>query len=275
MNAGRLFVVLVLITCSACGGSGGGASTPASNASPTTTAVPPSTPAVSAGGVWVAFTGGSSALQLMIAENGEMRVTAPPVGTGGPAFGQGAVVVTGNRVAGSYKTRALQSLPASPAGAEVDCTLDGTVSTRTALAATIVCTDTDGNTTTNTWSFLYDSRYETDSSLASIAGSYTLAVNTDGNSLTIFSDGTLAGIYQNGPRCTIGGRVSIIDPDFVLYGFEMTFSGCSAFEYFEGATLTGFGSQNLPGQPAGSFFLLLTAVINGRIEFISVIYRPV
>jgi hypothetical protein len=275
-----VIVAILFATCAGCGGGGGtspAAAAPNAAAAPAAPppAAAPAAPAASAGGIWIAFAGNPSPLQLFIAEDGDVRVTAPPIGGVGPAFGEGAVVVTGNRVQGAYKTRSVQLSPTSAPGGAFDCTLDGTVSTRTSLSATIVCTDAAGSVTTNTWSFFYDSRYEADSSLASMARSYTLPFNTAGNSLTIYGDGTLVGMYHNGPSCTIGGRVSIIDSNFALYRFEVTFSSCSVLRQYEGVTMRGFGTQNLPGQPAGSFLLLLTAVINGRLDSISVMFEPV
>jgi hypothetical protein len=278
VNAARLVAILAFAACAACGGGGGG-DAPAT-AAPSGAAAATPLPA-SAGGLWFSLTGpvagGSTALTLMIAENGDMRVTAPPTATSGPAFGYGAVTVSDNRVAGSFKTRALPASgsPTNAAGLEIECTLDGTVNTRVTMQLTIVCTDAAGNVTSSTLGFTYDSRYDGDSSLAAIAGNYTLSVNSTGNTLNINGDGTLFGTYQNGPRCTIGGRVTIVDTDFNLYRFEMSFSSCTVFRQYEGVTMTGFGTRNVPGQIAGSFMLLLTAVIDGRLEFISVIYQPV
>jgi hypothetical protein len=272
MNTGRLVGILALIVCcSACGGGGGDSPATAQGS----TAAPPAPSPSSAGGLWFAPSGGMSALQLMIAEDGHMRVTGPPTQTTGPAFGYGAVVVTGNRVEGSYETRTVQPSLTSPIAQDYDCTLDGTVTTRSSMQATIACTDNLGMVTTNDRSFLYDSRYDSDSSLATIAGTYTLSVNSGANTLMVYGDGTLSGIYQNGPRCTIGGHASVIHPDFNLYRFEMTFSACTVLDRYEGVTMTGFATHGLPGQPAGSFYLLLTAVVEGRLEFISVIYQPV
>jgi hypothetical protein len=68
---------------------------------------------------------------------------------------------------------------------------------------TIACTDTAGATTTTSVTFLYDARYDTDSSLAEIAGDYT--VNSATNTLNINGDDTLFGMYHNGPCCTPHG----------------------------------------------------------------------
>jgi hypothetical protein len=265
--------ILALFASAGCSGGGSGS---AVGPSPNLPGSPLPAAQQSAGGFWFALTGGSTAMTLMIAETGEMRVTMPPsASSSGPAFGYGAVLVTTNQVAGSFETRAVQSSPTSPVGAELDCTFDGTVITRVSMQATVVCTDTTGSATTTDLTFHYDSRYDTDSSLALIAGNYTLALNTTGNSLNINGDGTLFGMYQNGPHCTLNGRVSIVDASFNLYRFEVLFSGCSVLPYLEGVTMTGFATRDLPGQKAGAFHLLLTAVVAGRLEFVSVVYEPV
>jgi hypothetical protein len=99
-------------------------------------------------------------------------------------------------------------------------------------------------------------------------------MNSAGNLLTVHPDGTLSGLYQNGPRCAIGGRATVIHPDFNLYRFEMTLSACTFLSRYEGVTFSGFATHNLPGQVAGSFYLLATAILDGRIEFMSLIYQP-
>jgi hypothetical protein len=265
-------LVLTLLTgCHSSGGDGGSSS----SASPTSVPVPTQQ---SAGGMWASSTP-NSPMSLMIAETGDLRVAVPPTGTSGPAFGYGAVVVIGNRVEGSFETRAITPSPTAPPGAELDCTVSGTVSTRISMQLTNVCVDSAGATTTTSLSFFYDPRYETDSSLAAIAGNYTLSVNSATNTLNINGDGTLFAMYNNGPRCTLNGTVSLIHSDFNLYRVEVQFSGCTGFvTQYEGATMTGFATRFVPGppgQPAGSFQLLLTAVLNGRLEFISVLYTPV
>lgn len=269
--AARWPTVLVVAFLTGCGG--GGDDAPSAPA-PTTSA--PAAAQQSAGGMWFAITGGSSTMSLMIAETGELRVSMAPTGSNGPAFGYGAVTVVGDRVEGSLETRAIPASPTGPPGAELDCTVSGTVSTRVSMQLTTVCIDGSGATTTTPLSFMYDSRYDTDSSLADIAGNYALTVNAATNTLNINGDGTLFGMYHNGPRCTLNGTVSIIHSDFNLYRFDVLFSSCTFLAaQYEGVTMTGFGTRNVPGQKAGSFLLLLTAVINGRLEFASVLYEPV
>lgn len=229
--------------------------------------------------MWFAVTAGSGGTTLMIAETGELKISSAPTAASGPAFGYGAVAVVGNRVEGSLETRALPLSPTSLASGELHCTVSGTVSTRVSLQLTTVCTDAAGATTTTPISFMYDARYDTDSSLSAIAGNYNFPpgspLSTATNSLNINGDGTLFGVYDNGPRCTLNGTVSIVHPDFNLYRFEILFSTCTRLQHYEGVTMTGLATRNLPGQKAGSFLLLMTAVINGRLEFASLLYEPV
>lgn len=258
-------MVLVPLLLAGCGGGGGdGASgTPATPTVPTQQ---------SAGGMWFAVTSVPNATTLMIAETGELRIITAPTETSGPGFGGGTITVSGNRVDGSFKSRVV----GSPTARDLDCTVSGTVSTRASLQLTTACVDAAGTSTTTTLTFMYDTRYEADSSLAEIAGNYTLTVNTATNTLNINGDGTLFGMYHNGPRCTLNGTVSIIDSQFNLYRFEVRFSNCGLFPaQYEGATMTGLATRNLPGQKAGAFLLMLTGMINQRLEFASVIYEPV
>jgi hypothetical protein len=271
MVARWLPVLVVALSAGCGGGGGGGAAAPA--------AVNPPAPAEqSAGGMWFSVAGTSSGMSLMIAETGDLRVVMPPSGSSGPAFGFGAVTVAGNRVEGSLKTRAITPSPGSPAGPELDCTVTGTVSTRASMQLTTVCVDKAGTSTTTAISMMYDPRYDADSSLPDIAGNYTLAppASSSTNTLNINGDGTVFGLYNNGPRCTLNGTVSIINGDFNLYRFEALFSNCTVLaSTYEGASMAGFATRNVPGHKTGAFHVMLTAVINGRLEFVSVIYEPV
>jgi hypothetical protein len=37
--------------------------------------------------------------------------------------------------------------------------------------------------------------------------------------------------------------------------------------------MTGFAALSMPGMPAGAFLLLVTGMINGRLEFHSLLYE--
>jgi hypothetical protein len=264
----------------ACGGGGG--SSDAGNASGTTASgdtggsgvaqnPPVTTPsgAQSPGGIWHSFGGPTSAVTLYIAEDGNLRVQDQ-----GPAFGTGAVIVTsGNSVSGSYQSRSIQSSPTAPPSQSLTCEVTGTVTQRVALQLALHCTDASGAVTDRSYVFGYDPAYDVDSSLAAIAGNYTLSINTQTNTLTIAGDGALFGMFHNGAQCLVNGRVEIPDPNFNLYELEMTFSNCQFLKSHEGQTMTGFAARGLPGLPSGAFLLLVTGMINGRLEFHSLLYE--
>ena len=254
------FLGALLVGCGGGGDGGGGAATP------------PPTPQ-SAGGVWIAnavtATPPTGTLMLLIAETGEMRMTGP-----GPSFGAGAVIVTNNnQVSGSYQTRSIQPSPTAPAAPDLDCTVQGTVTTRTSLQLAVRCTDTTGATTEQNLSFSYDATHGTDSSLAAIAGNYTFEFRPATNTLNINGDGTLFGMFDNGPQCLLNGRVEIIDANFDLYKLTVSFANCTRLAQYEGITMTGFARREIPGR-TGAFYALLTGVVDGRLQSFSVLYVP-
>jgi len=205
----------------------------------------------------------------LIAETGEMRVTGA-----GPSFGAGAVIVTNNnQVSGSYQTRSIQASPTTPAAPDRDCTVQGTVTTRASLQLTVRCTDTTGATTEENLSFFYDATYSAGSSLAAIAGNYTLEFRPATNTLNINGDGTLFGMFDNGPQCVLNGRVEIIAAEFDLYRLTVSFSNCTRLPRYEGITMTGFARRAMP-VPTGAFYALLTGVVDGRLQHVSVLYVP-
>ena len=161
-----------------------------------------------------------------------------------------------------------------PAAAGKHCTVDGTVAERVSLQIEVRCTDENNVADRRVAESLFDQAYTADSSLAAIAGNYTLSFKSQTNSLTINGDGALFGLFHNGAQCTVNGQAKVIDASFNLYEFEFLFSNCQVFSRYEGQTMTGFAVLNLRA-PADSFLLLITGVIDGRLEFFSVFYEPV
>lgn len=104
--------------------------------------------------------------------------------------------------------------------------------------------------------------YEVDSSLADIAGNYTLSISASPatNSLNIAADGTIFGMWDSGQQCAVNGLFSVIDPDYNFLGVEWRFSNCSGpFLYFEEAELTGLAIQRTSSSwPAGTYSFILT-----------------
>jgi hypothetical protein len=277
-------VIFLLIGAAVAGCSSGGdepAPTP-----PAASAPPSPVVTQSSGGIWHGIPGANESMTLYIAETGELIVQAITMSTTGgtpPAlrFGTGAVIVNSpNDVAGTFRLRlVIPSSFAPVAGVgEQDCAMDGTVTERSLLQTVISCTDTAGDTVDQNVNFIYNPAYELDSSLAAIAGNYTIPFRPLTNTLNINASGVVFGMLDNGPKCTVNGQVEVIDARFNLYRFEIQLSLCQApfGQPYEGATLRGFGARNLPGMPADAFVMLLSGNIPGApIQVFSLLYERV
>jgi hypothetical protein len=262
MRNRRWILVAGAVLATSCGGGGGGGGAVA----------PPAAGPQSAGGAWIAATPPVSELVLLIAETGELRTMAPT-----PEFGAGAAIVTNNdHVSGAFQTRALSTSLAPPASPPLDrdCSFEGTVRTRASLNLVLTCTDSGGTTTVRTMSFVYDASYDTPSTLAGIAGNYTLEPRASTNTLNINSDGTLFGMLDNGAQCLMNGTVEIIDARFELHRLKITLSNCTRLSQYEGIEFTGLARRNAQ-VPGGGFFALITAAVNGRLEVMSLLYTRV
>jgi hypothetical protein len=212
-----------------------------------------------------------------VAENGDLRaIMAGPPGvptTNPPAFGSGAILVTGSQLTGMYDLKRLGSITAPPATNE-SCALTGTVNERISLSVSLECTDATGTARSATVTLGYDFDHERDSSLDLIAGNYTLSFRPLTNVLSIDSNGTLFGVYDNSFNCTVNGSVALIDPAYNLYRFAWQLSACRLpFARYEGATFAGLGYREPRGTPQGSFIVLLTGVVDGRLDAASVLYE--
>jgi hypothetical protein len=275
--------VLVSLVCAAlvaaCSGGDDSAPAPAGSSAP-----PAPVATQSAGGIWIGIPGANESATFYIAETGELiaQMSAPGATPPSFSFGSGAVIVNNpDQVAGTYRLRSLPSgfvaLGALPP--EQTCAMDGTVTERSLLQVTLSCTDDAGTTTDRTLNMLYNPAYDLDSSLADIAGNYTVPFRPQTNTLDINASGVVFGMLDNGPTCTVNGQVQIIDARFNLYRFEIQLSLCQGpiGQLYEGTTFRGFAARNLPGMRTGAFILLLTgtSTLSGPIQFFSLLYEPV
>ncbi len=263
-------MLLAALAVAGCGGGGGGVPPPVS---------PPITPpaAQSVGGIWF---GRDSALQqvsIFVAEDGEARITLRPGGAVVPSFGAGTLsLAAGNLVGGAFDVSGILA-PGSLPTEDLGCSLTGTLAARQSMTVEVGCSDSAGIVYDEALTLMFESRYERPSSLAAIAGNYTLPVRSSTNTLNINADGTIFGLYDNGPRCTVNGRVSVIDPDYSLLAVTWTFSACTdPLGLYEGVEMSGFAQEDLaPSGPAGRYYFLLTGRTRLGIFAVSVLYDPV
>jgi len=264
------FCGMLLPGLAACGGgsSGGGS-----------TNMPDPPPVMSSpGGIWVGADSAAAPVSLYIAETGKLRATLHPDGGPAVSFGSGSVdVSSGAVVSGSFELQG-SLLPAPfPGNEDLGCSLSGSLQERETLTVDAVCSDSGGIVYDEALTLAYESvSYERASSLADIAGNYTLFFQPDTNSLNIAGDGTLFGMYHNGANCTINGRASIIDASYTLIDVSWTMSGCTDLRgIYEGVEMSGFAIANpAPTGDPDSYYFLLTGQTDDGLYAVSVLYEP-
>lgn len=226
-NAIFFGVACALAACGGGGGGGGGSAPVAGGGSP------PPAAALSPGGFYLGdITGCSSvcpvAATMLVSEDGEW-VGMDPVYTAGANAGK--ITMTGASIQSdrefySGNPTAFGFRPGSPArddGSGDFREFDGRVEERQRITGTFV-----HNAARRTKiDVTYQPTYETDSSLAAIAGMYS-ASDASGFSLTytIDSSGALTGSDTEG--CVASGDVKLIDTEYNMYRFELSFSSCPA-----------------------------------------------
>ncbi len=255
-----------------CGGGGGPSQAPG-----ITPGGPPAGVNQSPGGIWAGLTASGGNASFYVTEDGRLWSITPVDATTGPTFGAGSLRVTnGNAVRGGYEAKGILPDPVSPSPGVLTCELNGTITERARLTLDLSCSDANGPLWDDSVTLLYQSGYTLGSDLATIAGNYTLAPLAATNMLNIAADGTVFGMYANGPSCTVNGQVSLIDPAYNLYDVNWTFSNClSSLLNFEGAGFNGIATMTSdPVAPAGSFYLLMTGAVDGQFRAISVVYEP-
>jgi hypothetical protein len=212
-------------------------------------------------------------VNFYIAETGIVRAVIETAPATIPIAGAGTVSTTATgSVSGS-----LQAIDDQPVGKELGCALSGVLEERTTMELDVTCSDDAGIVYDESLTMTPQPGYEVNSSLADIAGNYTLPIFAARNSLNIAADGTIFGVWDTvGQQCTINGLVSVIDPDYNFLGIEWRFSNCSGpILYFEEAELTGLAIQRTSSSwPAGTYSFILTGMSDQGSTVVVVTHVP-
>ncbi len=219
-----LSVLSLTAFCVACGGGGGGA---VPNPPPVTNASP--------GGIWAGIDSDGDSVLALVTETGRFHFI--------DEFGnQGTGILSvsnGNDVTSDFQ---LVTEPGStfPDGTTLaDCTLSGTVTERQTMSVTANCTTTAGLQDQITVALDYQTIYDRDSSLATIAGLYDGGL---GYVINIASDGTIFA-QDSVSGCVINGQVRVIDNAFNAYDLDVGFSSCTGQEaILNGTSFVGIGT---------------------------------
>jgi hypothetical protein len=191
-----LFVAVVLASC------GGGGSTPA----------PDPIQGVSPGGIWH---GTDSATGLAITGLVDETGSADFMRADNAVF-DGQVSTSGSN---SISVDAQGYAQKFPDGSQHGIwTVNGTIQERQSITATNALRTDSGTSTHGTLDLTFDALYNRPSSLATVAGSYTISGRC--SYLSIGSDGGIGGHI-----CTvadISGQISVINPAYNLYRVHLT-----------------------------------------------------
>ncbi|MFD2231322.1 hypothetical protein [Alkalimarinus sediminis] len=225
----KLVVAIATLTVTACGGGGGG-SAPAAT---------PTVPNAAVGGIWTGITtltdGTTFETAGFITETGELRFI-----TDDGAQQVGTITASGNSFTASITEYAEAGSPATG-------TVSGTISARQTLTGSAQF----AGETTSTFEYSYDSIYDRNSSLATIAGIYS---DSDGagytETYTVDSDGTITGSDTEG--CVFGGAISILNANYNMYRVNLTVSNCDTFD----GSYTGLGALTDEGGDVNDTFVL-------------------
>lgn len=240
----------------------------------------------SPGGQWLGLDSQARLVNLLISENGDLRGFVE-IGSGmePPSFTTGTVsIANGDQLAGAMRGQDLLSLPPInlpggpiilPLPAMISCSLSGTVVERVSFTAQISCSDDNALVYDESVMLMSQPDYQKSSSLEAIAGNYTLAPKPATNTLNITADGTVFGMYDNGPSCTVNGLASIIDDRFSLLDVSWTLSSCTdPFGFAEGGEYSGFAMPSPDPSAPDSYYFLLVRELPDSLSLISVIYDP-
>jgi hypothetical protein len=246
-NPGRtltLFAAMALI--SACGGGGGGSVTLPLGPGPPD--IPPVTTDVPVGGWWMGTTmlttGQQEKLELLalVAEDGRAYFLQQD----GVMF-WGTLQSSRDRVTSTLVGAGLLGTPLWDGSASGTGTVSGTIWERSTIVGTQDFTTTAGGRTVSSLALTYQSMYDDNSSLATIAGNYADALGLSGGVLNIASNGTLF-LQDPASGCVINGQVSIINAAYNAYGIRFSYSSCTGLDSaLNGVTFTG-----LAGYDAGA-----------------------
>ena len=241
-NLGRtvaLFAATALV--SACGG-GGSTTLPLGPGPPDLT---PVTTDVPVGGWWTGTTmttsGQQEKLELLalVAEDGRACLLQED----GVMF-WGTLQSSGDRLTSTLVGAGLVGMPLRDGSASGTGTVSGRIWERSSIVATQDFTTEAGSRTVSTLALTYQSMYDDDSSLATIAGNYADALGLSGGVLNIASTGDLF-LQDPDSGCVINGRVALINAAYNAYDVQLSYSSCTGLDaMFNGVTFSGLAAYD-------------------------------
>ncbi len=211
----------------ACGGGGGG-----TNSGPQS---PPPVQNASPGGIWEGTLASGEEVLGLVTESGEFHFITD-------SFTQyfGTVSTNGNSASGQLTGYTAVGFIFEDGSTRGTGTLSGTLQARSTFAATTAFTTSAGNDVANSVSLTYNSLYDRDSSLQTLAGNFRDL--TTGAIVSINSNGQ-AFAQNPATGCVLNGTVTIINSQYNAYEVEYTYSNCEgANAVLNGIALSGLAT---------------------------------
>ena len=229
-----------------------------------TSAIIASVTNASPGGIWVGADSEGDQIVALITESGRFHFIDEFEFQGSGI----AIVSNGNEIAVDFRF-------APPIGAEfadgwsiADCSFSGSVAERATLDGTLDCTTGGGTQSSVTVNLNYQSLYELDSDLATLAGTWTDSSNPGIDVVNIDSMGGITGQDSSGSGCFYSGQVTILYSNYNAYGIEWTYSSCvDETALHNDFTFSGIGTIDNTVTPT-EFILGVTGGINGSDPFV-------
>ena len=211
------------------------------------------------GGLWVGADGNNDSVVAYSDDAGNFRVVVAGEQGIGTASSFGSDIVVDYTFVPQLGSTLVDG------SASAACSGSGVIQERSTLTISADCNTVDGLFFNTTAELAYDSVYNRDSDLLTIAGSYITA-NSD--LYTIAGDGALFAL-DTATGCTINGQVSIIDAQFNLYDLTWNYTNCAPeFDEFNTVTLSGFALLDDAVTPEEIVFVL-SGVIGGETVSVS------
>lgn len=255
----RIFALGAVLCAAACGGGGGGSSG--------SIAPPPPPPSASAGGVWEG-TESVTGLEVvgLVSETGELHF----IREDGTQY-SGTAGVSGNSVNANLTGYTAPGFVFEDGSTSGTGSFSGTVQERSTLTGTTSFRTSRGTQTSGTLSLRYNSLYERDSSLATIAGNFrelfegfVVSVNANG---TVFAQDPASG-------CVVNGTVTVIDARFNVYRVQYGYSSCTGLDaMLNGTTFRGLATLDSTASPEGLIVMATGAAGSANVSIVWLFQR--
>jgi hypothetical protein len=226
---------LTLVACGGGGGGGGGAgSGPQSQTPPAQNASP--------GGIWEGTLSNGEEVLGLVTESGEFHFITD-------SFTQyfGTVATTGTSASGQFTGYTNVGYVFEDGSTRGSGTLSGTLQARSTFAATTSFRTSAGSDVANSVSLTYNSLYDRDSSLQTVAGNFR-----DIRSGAIVNINASGQAFAQNPStgCILNGTISIIDARYNAYRVEYTYSNCQGGNaVLNGLVLRGLATLDNTSSP--------------------------